>query len=146
MKPPGGDGGVTQGEPASGGAVSALAADLDREWPYLPHAIVFLASVGIMVIELVAGRLIGSHLGSSLYTWTAIIGVVMAGMSVGNYFGGRWADRYKTERLLCWLLLASAVSALLVLGLNRLFAGPLAMQGLTWPLRILLTVLFISSD
>jgi spermidine synthase len=127
----------------AGPAAAALAPDLDREWAYLPHAIVFLASAGIMVIELVAGRLIGSHLGSSLYTWTSIIGVVMAGMSVGNYVGGRWADRYPTERLLCWLLLASAASALLVLGLNHLFAGALALRGLNWPLRILLTVSFI---
>jgi hypothetical protein len=42
----------------------------------IPHVIIFFSSACIMVVELVAGRLIARHLGSSLYTWTSIIGVV----------------------------------------------------------------------
>jgi len=59
----------------------------------MANATVFISSACIMVIELVAGRLIARHLGSSLYTWTSVIGVVLAGMALGNYVGGRLAGR-----------------------------------------------------
>ena len=44
----------------------------------LPNATVFASSFCVMVIELVAGRIIAGHLGSSLYTWTSVIGIVLA--------------------------------------------------------------------
>jgi spermidine synthase len=53
-----------------------------------------------MVIELVAGRITAPQIGVSLYTWTSIIGVVLAGISVGNYLGGWLADRYASESFL----------------------------------------------
>ena len=37
-----------------------------------------------LVLEVVAGRLIAPYVGMSLYTWTAIIGVILAGLSLGN--------------------------------------------------------------
>ncbi len=57
------------------------------------HAYVFIASFCLMVIELVAGRIMAPYLGSSLYTWTGIIGVVLTGITVGNYCGGVLAER-----------------------------------------------------
>src|SRR5713101_7114662 len=60
----------------------------------VPYAVAFVSSMGIMVVELVAGRLIARYVGSSLYTWTSIIGVVLAGIALGNWIGGRLADRY----------------------------------------------------
>ncbi|MHC4542267.1 MAG: fused MFS/spermidine synthase, partial [Planctomycetota bacterium] len=64
----------------------------------IPSGTVFLSSFCIMVLELVAARLIARHLGSSLYTWTAVIGVVLAGITIGNYLGGRVADRFRPRR------------------------------------------------
>jgi len=57
------------------------------------HAYVFIASFCLMVIELVAGRIMAPYLGSSLYTWTSVIGVVLAGVTLGNYSGGVLAER-----------------------------------------------------
>ncbi len=54
------------------------------------NATVFLTGAGLMTIELVASRLIARFLGSSLYTWTGVLGVILAGMSLGNYLGGGW--------------------------------------------------------
>ena len=50
----------------------------------IPCATVFISSFCVMVVELVAGRIIARFLGSSLYTWTSIIGVVLAGITIGN--------------------------------------------------------------
>lgn len=110
---------------------------------YLPHALIFFSSACIMVVELVAGRMIARHLGSSLYTWTSIIGVVLAGMSVGNMLGGRLADRRAPRSYLGLLFMAASVSCLLALYLNALFANHPLLPSSSWPLRVFLTVITI---
>lgn len=72
---------------------------------------VFLASFATLVIELAAGRILAPYVGVSLYTWTSVIGVVLAGISAGAWAGGRIADRYPREAILGWLLFASAAAA-----------------------------------
>ena len=49
----------------------------ERTSPLLA-ALSFLASMTFMALEMVAGRMVTRHLGSSLYGWTSIIGVVLA--------------------------------------------------------------------
>jgi spermidine synthase len=71
-----------------------------RQKLWNPNAVVFISSACIMVIELVAGRITAPQIGVSLYTWTSIIGVVLAGISVGNYLGGWLADRVASEGFL----------------------------------------------
>ena len=51
----------------------------------------FVSSAGGLIIEIVAGRLLAPYVGMSLYTWTAIIAVVLAGLSVGHWIGGALA-------------------------------------------------------
>ncbi len=115
----------------------------EKGWRYAPHVIVFFSSACIMVVELVAGRLIARHLGNSLYTWTSIIGVILAGMSIGNYLGGRLADLWQPEKLLGPLFLAASVVCLSVLPLNRFFSESYLLQDMIWPLRTFVTVLTI---
>jgi len=38
------------------------------------------------------------YVGVSLYTWTSIIGVVLAGISIGAYLGGMLADRFQPPK------------------------------------------------
>src|SRR3546814_1525513 len=38
-----------------------------------------------LVVEIVAGRMLAPYLGMSLYTWTAVIAVVLAGFSLGHW-------------------------------------------------------------
>lgn len=94
-----------------------------------------------MVVELVAGRLIARYVGQSLYTWTAIIGVVLAGVAVGNCAGGLIADRWAPRRALATLFLLSAAGCLGVPGLNYLVGHWPELWERTWPARILLHVL-----
>lgn len=87
-----------------------------------PPAAVALAFVGsgcLLILEIVAGRLLAPTLGVSLYTWTAVIGVVLAGVSLGNYLGGRLADRLPSRSVLALIYLAGSAASLLVLGLVR---------------------------
>lgn len=65
-----------------------------------------------MAIEITAGRLIAPYLGVSLYTWTTVIGVVLAGISVGSYLGGRIADGMASRKTLGVIFLVSGLSVL----------------------------------
>jgi spermidine synthase len=82
---------------------------------WIAYLIVFLSSACTLVIELIAGRIMAPYLGVSLYTWTSIIGIVLAGMSVGNYLGGRVADRVPSRRTLGLIFLAAGVASLGIL-------------------------------
>jgi spermidine synthase len=77
-------------------------------------AVVFLSSALLLVLEIVAARLIAPYVGVSLYTWSAVIGIVLAGLSIGNALGGAWADRHATAGQAGGVLLAAGLSALAI--------------------------------
>jgi len=80
---------------------------------------VFLSSAILLVLEITAGRLIAPYVGVTIYSWTSIIGVILAGLSLGNWLGGRWADRGGDERSTgIALALAAAFSLLSLLTLT----------------------------
>ena len=79
--------------------------------------IVFMASCCTMVLELVAGRILAPFIGVSLYTWTSIIGVCLAGISAGNFLGGVLADKAGSRRTLGLILLAGGLFSLIILPL-----------------------------
>ncbi len=112
---------------------------------YSPYLTVFVSSASIMVIELVAGRIVSRFIGQSLYTWTTIIGVVLAGISLGNYLGGRLADRSWGRSTLALQFLLAAAGCVSVLGLNTVVGHWLAQAQWPWPLRIFthVTLVFI---
>ena len=110
-----------------------------RTWTL--NATVFLTGAGLMTVELVASRLIARHLGSSLYTWTGVLGVILAGMSLGNYVGGRLADAARNLRgRIAAAFFAGAAACLAILWLNAWAGASAFLMGLSWPVRILLHV------
>ncbi|OAN50764.1 fused MFS/spermidine synthase [Magnetospirillum moscoviense] len=94
-------------------------------------AALFLVSAAALVVEIVAGRLLAPYVGMSLYTWTAIISVVLAGLTIGHWIGGILAEcegRAAHRRIGAALLAAGAVTAL-ALPVLRLASQPLLGQG-----------------
>ncbi len=79
------------------------------------NAIVFTASFCVMVIELIAARILAPYIGVSLYTWTSIIGVILAGIALGNYLGGKLADRRPSPLLLAAMFLTGGLLTLAIL-------------------------------
>ena len=91
---------------------------LPTSWPsWRLYIVVFVASACSLVLEIAAGRLLAPEIGVSLYTWTSIIGVVLAGISLGNYLGGRLADRFPAPSTLGLALLAGSLTSFGVLAL-----------------------------
>ncbi len=58
---------------------------------------------------------VAPYIGVSLYTWTSIIGVILAGLSVGNWAGGIRADRGGNARDAGLALALSGIYCLLSL-------------------------------
>lgn len=79
-----------------------------------------------LVVEIVAGRMIAPYVGMSLYTWTSIIAVVLAGFSVGHWWGGRiaGAETGRALRLAGWTMVAAACATAMASLLLRATAGP----------------------
>ncbi len=84
---------------------------------------VFFASAITLIIEIVAARILAPHIGVSVYTWTSVIGVILAGISLGNWLGGVTADRAASRANLGLILLAGSGATLLILPLAQLAPG-----------------------
>jgi spermidine synthase len=75
---------------------------------------VFLAGGALLSLEIASSRVMAPYFGNSLFVWGALIGVVLAGLSVGYWVGGVVADRWATTPVLVGVL---GLSALLVLAI-----------------------------
>lgn len=51
-----------------------------------------IVSAAAMTVEIVAARMLAPLIGMTVYSWTAVITVVLAGLSLGHWLGGRIAD------------------------------------------------------
>jgi spermidine synthase len=94
-------------------------------WAVLLIAAQVLVSAASMVVEIVAGRVLAPYVGMSLYTWTSIIAVVLAGFSLGHWIGGRVAARPMARALretAIWML-AAALSTACIIWILRQVAG-----------------------
>ncbi len=106
------------------------------------YAITFIASGCTLVIELVAGRLLAPYIGVSLYTWTSVIGVILAGISIGNFLGGRLADRFPGPSVLGLTLLAASLTSFVTLGLVSVLPQFTLWMPLVPRILVLTTVIF----
>ena len=87
------------------------------------NTIVFISSFCVMVIELIAARILAPYIGVSLYTWTSIIGVILAGIALGNFIGGIIADKYPHPVILVAIFFVGSMATIAVLPFVKLVAG-----------------------
>jgi predicted membrane-bound spermidine synthase len=84
----------------------------------------------VMMLELVGSRLIAPYLGTSIYVWTAIIGVILGALAFGNWYGGRLADRGPSPRVLVGIMLVSAMVLMIEMLLQEQVVQWIAARGL----------------
>ena len=82
---------------------------------YWLRSISFAVGFSMMTMEIVAGRLIAPYLGSSLYTWTAVLVSVLLGITFGSYVGGLLSKKKNlASKIFVWLGMSGAVLATVV--------------------------------
>jgi spermidine synthase len=89
---------------------------------------VFLCGAVVMVIELTGSRVLAPYLGTSLVVWTSLIGIILASLSIGYWWGGRLADRRPDARLLGRIILISAFATAFVALIKTVVLGLLQAQ------------------
>ncbi len=97
----------------------------------------------MLVIEIIAGRILAPYVGVSLYTWTSIIGVVLSGIGIGAYLGGRAADRFPQKRTLGIAVLLSGVAALSISPLTNLVTLHTFTMPLMWRILCVTMLIFL---
>ena len=75
---------------------------------------VFVSGAVVMALELVGSRILAPVFGDSIFVWGALIGVVMASLSLGYYVGGRLADRRPSYGVFTMILISAGVLILLI--------------------------------
>lgn len=75
---------------------------------------VFFTGLVVLVIEIVAIRMLSPYYGNTIYTASAVLGIVLMALSLGYYFGGRLSDKYPHFKFFYFIIF---VSGLLTLGM-----------------------------
>jgi spermidine synthase len=105
-------------DPLSGGAARARALG-----PYTAAGLVFFASAGVLVVEIVALRLLAPYFGLTLETSTMVIAIALAAIASGSWTGGRLADQVPPLGLVGPLLAVSGAVVALTPALVRATAA-----------------------
>lgn len=69
---------------------------------------VFLCGAVVMVLEMVGSRILAPYLGSSIIVWTSLIGIILASLSIGYWWGGIKADRGASRKSLSAIIVLAA--------------------------------------
>ena len=89
---------------------------------------VFVSGAAVLGLEIAASRVMAPYFGNSLFVWGALIGVVLAGLSIGYWAGGSLADRWPRPGLLAAVM---GLGALFVLAIPVL-DGPVLEAIVRW--------------
>lgn len=76
---------------------------------YTLELAVFSCGAVVMIFELVGSRVLGPYVGTSIYVWTSLIGIVLGSLSLGYYIGGKISDQHASLRELSHIIFAAAV-------------------------------------
>lgn len=74
--------------------------------------VVFITGFCVLVIEITALRVLSPYFGNTIFSATSVISVILAALSFGYYFGGRYADKYPYEKVFYSLIFASGLLTL----------------------------------
>lgn len=73
-----------------------------------------------MILELVGSRILAPYFGTSINVWTVIIGVFLISLSIGYWYGGKFADKKPQITTLFYVILLPSF----YIGLLILFKDP----------------------
>ena len=111
----------------------------------------FFSGMSVMAVELGASRLLAPYFSSSQIVWTIIIGTIMIAMALGNYYGGRSADKdpdpdrlYKRILVAAvWIAAIPFIGKLVILGVSALLIVTISTGFLIWAAFLACMIIFV---
>ncbi len=105
--------------------------------------LVFFASGAVLVLETVALRLVGPYVGVSLQVTSSVIGVALAAIAYGAWFGGWLADRFDPRRMLAPALVLAGIAIAVTLPLVRVVGDLLRGGAVSGIILLTVTTVFV---
>jgi len=65
--------------------------ELKKNWFFI---LAFIEGGSVMAIELLGAKMLAIYYGNSLYVWTSVLGITLAGLASGYFAGGFVSGRY----------------------------------------------------
>lgn len=110
-------------------------------------ATVFITGAGVLVVEIVATRILSPYFGNTIFTFSSVISVVLAALSIGYYVGGRFADKRPSLKVFYAIVLAGGIGVFALFWLQALLLPSLggALPITTGPIIISVLLFFVPS-
>jgi len=109
-----------------------------RCWYITILFVALLANAGLLVAQQVSFRLLAPLVGSSVETWSTVIGVFLFGIALGNWLGARLDRRIPAPHLLGAALVSGAAAIWLMPLIANALGSAVWFQWLPLPMQILL--------
>ena len=77
-------------------------------------SLAFIEGAAVMAVELLGAKMSAVYFGNSLYVWTSVLMVTIAGLSIGYFAGGRITQRYPGKKTLYLIFLSAAILVLVM--------------------------------
>jgi len=89
--------------------LSSLLLKIDRL-----SVIVFIAGAVVMVLELIGSRILAPYLGTSIYVWASLIGIILGALTIGYYLGGQFSKNNPSLEFLTKILILAGLVILFI--------------------------------
>jgi predicted membrane-bound spermidine synthase len=83
--------------------------------------VAFFCGAIVMAFEIVGSRMLGPYVGTSMFVWTSIIGVILFSLSIGYFWGGNIADRKPRAEILSLIIFISSLFMLAIAFVKDIF-------------------------
>lgn len=76
---------------------------------YTLEVVVFICGAVVMAYEIIGSRMLGPYVGTSMFVWTSIIGIILLSLSLGYSLGGKIADQKPRADILSMYILIAGL-------------------------------------
>jgi len=73
-----------------------------------------IEGASVMAIELLGAKMAAIYFGNSLYVWTSILGVSVAGLATGYFIGGYITEKFITKKTLFYIFFAASLTVFIM--------------------------------
>lgn len=110
---------------------------------YILELTVFICGGLVMIYEIIGSRILSPFLGTSTYTWTSLIGVILAALSLGYWLGGKWADKKPDIKILALVIFFAAGLVSVTIFVKEIILAFVSQNSLPLELKSVLAALLL---